>query len=80
MNEKVIKDLDPKKSIPPNNIPVKILKFKTDFVFPFISKIFNESSKNAIFPDDLKLADITPVYKKNNSSNKVNYRHLTSIV
>lgn len=32
-------------------------------LFPFfLSKIFNESNENDIFADDLKLADVTPVY------------------
>ena len=29
------------------------------------------------FPDDLKLADITPISKKEDSLNKENYRHVS---
>ena len=60
--------------MPQNDIPVKILKFNANFVSPFISNVFNESIENDNFPDDLKLADITPVYKKNSRNDKVNYR------
>ena len=30
--------------------------------------------KKGVFPDDLKLADITPIFKKEHSLNKENYR------
>ena len=55
--EKVIKNLNPKKSVPQNDIPVKILKLNADLGSPFIIKIFNESIEHGNFPDDLKLAD-----------------------
>ena len=35
---------------------------------------FNESLANCEFPNDLKLADITPVFKNKNYLDKVNYR------
>ena len=38
-----------------------------------ISKIFNASIENVIFPEDLKLADETPVCKKNNPKLRANY-------
>ena len=57
-----------------NDIPVKIFELTTNSVPPFINKIFNESIENANFPADLKLADITPIYNKNNRNNKENYR------
>lgn len=48
--EKVIKNLNSKKSGPQNDIPVKILKLNADFVSPFIIKIFNESIEHDNFP------------------------------
>ena len=38
------------------------------------AKLFNEILRAGNFPDRLKLADITPVFKKNNPSEKENYR------
>ena len=35
--EKIINDLERKKTAPQNEIPVKILKLNADFVSPFIS-------------------------------------------
>ena len=44
-------------------------------LFPFfISKIFNESNENDIFADDLKLADVTPVYQKNKRNDRTKCR------
>ena len=36
--------------------------------------IINNCLKNGVFPDDLKLADITPILKKEDSLNKKNYQ------
>ena len=37
-------------------------------------KVFNYSIEKSDFPQNLKLADITPVYKKNDPLDKTNYR------
>ena len=45
--------------------------------FRSLSRCFKQSFqyvKTEIFPDNLKLADITPVFKKKNPLHKVNYR------
>ena len=34
----------------------------------------NQCISKSIFPSDLKLADVTPVYKKNSKNPKNNYR------
>ena len=70
-------DLDPKKYALQNDIPVKIFKQKPDFASAFISKIFNKTIGNVNSPDDIKIADITPVYEKNN--HKCVCRYFTSI-
>ena len=35
--------------------------------------------KTGNFPDNLKLADITPVFKKKNTLHKVNYRPVSTL-
>ena len=40
----------------------------------FVHKIFNESIETGVYPDNLKLADVTPVFKKKDPLNKINYR------
>ena len=36
--------------------------------------MYNDSNNNLKFPDSLKLADITPIHKKDDTTNKQNYR------
>ena len=57
---KEIKNLDTKKAILQDNILVKILKLNNDI----FSEIFNESIEMTNFPNKLKYACITSVYKK----------------
>ena len=40
-------------------------------------KLFNDSIEKSDFPQNLKLADITPVYKKNDPLDKTNYRPIS---
>ena len=69
-----IKNLNVNKPTTFNNIPVKIILENKDICSPFIYKIFNESIKSGTFPDNLKMADVTPAYKKEDPSMKENYR------
>ena len=50
-----------------------MLKINNDTFSQYLSQIFNESIEAAKFPNELKYADITPVYKKNNRHEKENY-------
>ena len=40
----------------------------------------NLSIVKGIFPDDLKIAKVTPIYKANNSSNISNYRPVSVLL
>ena len=42
-------------------------------------KFFNDSIKKSDFPQNLKLADITPVYKKNDPLDRTNYRPISTL-
>ena len=74
--DKEIRSLNPKKSRTQNDIPAKILKkcASSCSTAPSLQKIFNEILRTGNFLDKLKLADITPVFKKNNPLEKENYR------
>ena len=48
-----------------NDCPAKILKKRASSTAPALKKLFNEILRTSIFPYKLKLADITPVFKKN---------------
>ena len=38
----------------------------------------NSAILNGVFPDELKLADVTPLYKKSDPEDKANYRPTSS--
>ena len=61
---KEIKNLDTKKAAQQDDMPVKMLKLNDDIFSLYLSQIFNESIEMANFPNELKYADIIPVYKK----------------
>ena len=71
---KVIRDLNTKKSCQTSATPTKIIKLNSDIFSNLIYKHFNYCIDKGEFPNDLKHADIVPVYKKNNKCEKENYR------
>ena len=71
---KNIESLDTRKPTTYNNIPSKIIVENKDIFSPFITKMINRSSVTSRFPNSLKLADVTPVYKKEGRALKDNYR------
>ena len=70
----VIQDLNTKKSCQTSDTPTKIIKLNSDIFSNLIYKHFNCCIDKGEFPNDLKHADIVPVYKKNNKCKKENYR------
>ena len=50
------------------------MKSTVDIHLPFVTKIINVSFENGCFPDELKLAEVSPLFKKNNNLDKENYR------
>ena len=69
-----IKMLDVSKAIQESDIPVKIIKVNENFFAEAICFYFNKSLENGKFPNCLKLANITPVFKKGARTSKNNYR------
>ena len=57
-----------------NNIPAKILVDYTDIYSKFIFTFYNYCISESRFPDTMKMADITPAHKKDDKTNKRNYR------
>ena len=69
-----IKVLDVSKAIQESDIPVKIITANENFFAEAICFYFNKSLENGKFPNCLKLANITPVFKKGARTSKINYR------
>ena len=71
---KVIQDLNAKKGCQTSDTPTKTIKLNSDIFSNLIYKHFNCFNDKGGFPNDLKHADIVPIYKKNNKCEKENYR------
>ena len=72
--ELAIRILNPKKATTHKNIPPKILKSSSEPIVNVLHKLFNETITKGVFPNNLKLADVTPVFKKDDPFDKRNYR------
>ena len=76
-NEKVdilkeIKMLQSNKATQNTDIPTKLIKDNADIFAEFIFISLNKCIEQSVFPSKLKLANITPVHKKNSKSSKEN--------
>ena len=72
--KKEILNLSPKKATRQGDIPAKILKNSINIYLSELTVLINNCLKKGIFPDGLKIADITPIFKKEDSVNKENCR------
>ena len=70
---KKLEKLDPKKTSQVNDIPVKAIKENKDIVAFFIHHDFNNSLSSSTIPTALKYADVKPVFKKDDKTDKENY-------
>ena len=71
---KCIKSLDSKKSRDTSGMSTKFLKVICKPVSEVLSNLFNQSLSQGIFPDHMKLALVTPVYKGKSKLEVCNYR------
>ena len=62
------------KASPIDSIPPIILKNHTEIISSKIEMDFNKAIADGIFPQNMKLADVTPVFKKEDKHLKCNYR------
>ena len=76
--EKEIKNIDLKKATTKNTILPKILKVSCNTSAENLQNLFNECLITGNLPNNLKLADITPIFKKKHPLNKENYRPVMS--
>ena len=74
-----IKSLNKNKPTTFNNIPIKILIDSCEIFPPFLTAVYNDSILKCTFPSTLKQADITPVYKKDERTDKGNYRPVSML-
>ena len=59
------------------NIPIKIIKIISKVCNISLTDCINSAINNGTFPDELKLGDVTPILKKDDATNKSNFRPIT---
>ena len=74
MIAKEISNLKSGKAVRSNDIPTKIIKDFKDLFATFIYNNYNKCLLDGTFPEDLKTAEVVPVYKKKKRTDKNNYR------
>ena len=74
---KVIGKLPANKATGLDNLPTEILKIASDVISYSLAYIFNASIASGIFPDDWKVAKVSPLYKANSRSEANNYRPIS---
>ena len=57
-----------------SDIPTNIIKKNYDIFSEFLFANFNDIILTSLFPEQLKFADIKPVFKKDSQNDKWNYR------
>ena len=68
-----LKSLNRKISVISSFIPFSILIDPMAIHLPFLADIINDSLKRSIFADELKLAEVIPLFKQADPFDKTNY-------
>lgn len=75
-----IKSFKPRAAIGVEGIPTYFYKGYTEFLIKPLYIIFNSAVERGIFPDQLKLGRILPVYKSDNFNMLQNFRPITVLL
>ena len=73
MYRKII-SLDSKKAVPEGDVSVDVLKCTADIICKTVADVFNENKNNDVYPSNLKVQNVTPLYKGEERTLKKNYR------
>ena len=58
-------------------VPTKTIEMIARDICVPLTDCINAAILNGVFPDELKLADVTPLYKKSDPEDKTNYRPIS---
>ena len=73
----VLANLDASKATGPDEIPARILKETAYEIAPSLCELFNKSLRLGSLPMDWKLANVVPVFKKDDKEYVENYRSIS---
>ena len=76
---KALKTMKSNKATGPDGIPCRILKIAAEILSPSLTLLFNRSISTGIYPDDWKMARVTPIFKDGARDNLSNYRPISII-
>ena len=74
---KLVSQLNNRKALGPTSIPVTILKDNIDVLVRPLTLILNQSFEQGIFPEILKIAQVSPIHKKEDTVTVSNYRPIS---
>ena len=74
---KLLCGLKESKAAVPDKINARLVKDSAEIICSSLTKIFNRSLQCGIFPDDLKNAFVSPIYKNGDKSDRSNYRPIS---
>ncbi len=74
---KILWNIKPNKASDPDHIPCRILKELADEIAPFPATIFQQSLDCGHLPEDWKIGQISPAFKKGDKCQAVNYQPIS---
>ena len=75
--KKIIKTLKNTNSTGFDNFSTKFIKLSSSILAPALAKIFNQAINEGIYPSNLKIAKVIPIFKKGDPTAINNYRPIS---
>ena len=75
--EKLIRNLDPKKSNGPDQIPNKFIIMASKIIAPILTNLINSCFLTGIFPKIIKISTVIPLYKSGDPQLLTNHRPIS---
>ena len=75
--QSIIKSLDQNKASGHDNISARMLKLSATYISNSLSSLINRSISSGKFPNCLKKANVTPIFKQGYKNDKGNYRPIS---
>lgn len=75
----IINELDVKKSCGPDNFSPNIIKSNADTFSVLLSQLFNQILSQGKYPDCLKVARVSPIFKSGDATDPCNYRPISTL-